>query len=351
MMRTALLHIADGALSVGLLKVTILLAIAVAGIASARRASASVRATLWATTIVTLVGLPVLWKLIPWWNLGILAFPQPLFQPDSALALALPQWGSETPPALWVGVLWALGAALLLANFVRQRIGVELQYRAGEPATDLRIVSNLGRLRQVLGVRKPVRVVYSATASGPYAFGLRRPTIVLPDEARSWDDEQLDAILRHELAHVARGDYALLLAGELVRVLYWFNPAVWFALAAMRRSQDAACDDVVLSGGVPAVQYARHLVAVARSTLLRGTIPRAALPLSGGPVLRDRVGAILARGSDRRSVSRVAVRWCAAAAVGVAATLASMDLWICPTTSGAAGQVTVSPATVVQPIT
>jgi beta-lactamase regulating signal transducer with metallopeptidase domain len=342
--RTALLQIADGVLSVGLLKGTIFVGLAVAAVTIARRGSASVRATVWATAIVTLVALPVLWKVIPWWQLGVIAFPQPLFNPDSALAtlLRVPALGHDTPPALWIGIVWLTGALILVANFLRQRIGVELLARSGEPATDQRLASSVARLRQVLGIRRPVRVVYSEFASSPYAFGLRRPTVMLPVEAKGWSDEQLDAILRHELAHIVRGDYLLLLLGELVRVLYWFNPAIWFALAALRRSQDAACDDLVLRGGVPATQYARHLLAVARSSLPERAVPRVALPLLGRPELRERVLAILDRASDRRSVSRESLRWGAAAAIALAVTIASVDLWICPSTSAAASQVTVT---------
>jgi beta-lactamase regulating signal transducer with metallopeptidase domain len=299
-----------------------------------------VRATVWATAIVTLVGLPVLWKVIPWWQFGVLAIPQPLVSPDSALALVLRSLGVDSAPAIWIGIIWVAGATILLANFIRQRIGVELVARSGESVTDSRIAARVSLLRESLRINRAVRVVYSDSASSPYAFGLQRPTVVLPVEARTWGDDQLDAILRHELAHVVRGDYLLLLIGELVRVLYWFNPVVWFALAALRRSQDAACDDLVLRGGVPATQYARHLLAVARSSLAHGAVPRAALPLLGGPDLRGRVGAILDRGSDRRSVSRVALQWGGAGAFALAATIASVDLWICPTTAASPGQVT-----------
>jgi beta-lactamase regulating signal transducer with metallopeptidase domain len=338
--RTALLHIADGVLSVGLLKSSILLGVAVAVITILRRTSASVRATAWATVVVTLVALPLLWRVIPWWQFGVLAFPQPLFNSESALALALPTLGNNTPPAIWLGIAWLAGALIVFGNFVRQRIGVELIARSGERIVGSRIAWRADALLESMGIKRPVRIVCSDVAPGPFAFGLRRPTVVLPLEAKSWDDGQLDAVLRHELAHVVRGDYLLLLFGELARVLYWFNPAIWFALAALRRSQDAACDDYVLRAGVPAAQYARHLVAVARSSLAHRPIPRAALPLLGGRQLRARVGAILDGGSDRRSVSRRVVRWGGVSVFALAVTIASVDLWICPVRSGASTQVT-----------
>jgi beta-lactamase regulating signal transducer with metallopeptidase domain len=342
-LRDTLLIAADLVISVVLLKGTVLMGLAVLLVIGLRRASAAVHAGVWSTAVLTLVALPLLGKFVPWWELGVIAFPQALFASDTALqrSVADALGGSgpwhASPPAIWLAVIWLAGALILGAHFVWQRLGVELIARAGQRLYDARTEASVARLRQTLGVRRPTRIVHSEIVTAPYAFGVWRATVVLPYAALEWSDGQLDAVLRHELAHVTRADYALLLLGELARVFYWPNPATWVALRALRRTQDAACDDLVLRGGVPATSYARHLVDVARTSLTAPRLPRAALPLLRGCDLRSRVGAVLDRSSDRRPVTRLALASGAALAAAVAVTIAGANFWVCPSAGATTG--------------
>jgi hypothetical protein len=71
-------------------------------------------------------------------------------------------------------------------------------------------------------------------------------------------------ILRHEIAHIRRGDWLFQMAGELVRAVYWFNPLAWIACRRLRAESEQACDDEVLAAGTEPSDYAAHLVALAR---------------------------------------------------------------------------------------
>jgi hypothetical protein len=55
------------------------------------------------------------------------------------------------------------------------------------------------------------------------------------------------------------------ISGELLRVLYWFNPLVWIVCRRLRQESEQACDDVVLAVGIDGTDYATHLVELARS--------------------------------------------------------------------------------------
>ena len=72
-------------------------------------------------------------------------------------------------------------------------------------------------------------------------------------------------VLRHELAHVQRRDWLVLMTAELLRVLHWFNPLVWIACRHLRLESERACDDVVLRHGVEGRAYATQLLDIARS--------------------------------------------------------------------------------------
>ena len=142
-----------------------------------------------------------------------------------------------------------------------------------------------------LGVRRPVTLLGGETAT-PMTWGWLRPVILLPPDAEDWPDDRLRAVLLHELAHIARADWPAQMAGHLACALYWFHPGVWLAARQARSEGERACDDRVLLSGVPAPDYARHLLDVARA--LRDQPPSpAALPMAQTSQVEERLTAIL----------------------------------------------------------
>jgi TonB family protein len=96
-------------------------------------------------------------------------------------------------------------------------------------------------------------------------WGVFRPRVLVPEEACGWSDARIHVVLSHELAHVRRNDWAVQLAADLVKSVYWFHPLTWTAARILRREAERACDDLVLNAGVAGPDYADHLLAVARA--------------------------------------------------------------------------------------
>jgi TonB family protein len=100
--------------------------------------------------------------------------------------------------------------------------------------------------------------------STPLACGVLRPLILLPSSARDWDAVRLRAVLLHESAHVRRADCLAKYVAQGSRALLWWNPLAWMVVARLNREQELACDEAVLSAGIPADTYATLLLDVAR---------------------------------------------------------------------------------------
>ncbi len=149
----------------------------------------------------------------------------------------------------WFAALWLAGAALFLA----WQVSAYLRGRARILA-EAETIARYGR----------VCVVASAAADAPVAFGVLRPTIVVPRGWEARDPEERRLALAHERAHHARGDLVANWAALLVLALHWFNPVAWYAYGAFRADQEQATDARVLrrSGASPRA-YARCLVAAA----------------------------------------------------------------------------------------
>jgi beta-lactamase regulating signal transducer with metallopeptidase domain len=70
----------------------------------------------------------------------------------------------------------------------------------------------------------------------------------------------------HEFAHLERRDHLTRLIASAACTLFWFNPLVWLASRRLRAESECACDDRVIRAGVPPVEYAAHLLEVARDS-------------------------------------------------------------------------------------
>jgi TonB family protein len=149
---------------------------------------------------------------------------------------------------------------------------------------------------------RPVALLLSAHPSLLVTWGLLRPKVVLPSAAAGWPDERIRIVLYHELAHIRRRDWVVLLAAELLKCVYWFNPLVWVAIARLRQEGEQACDDAVINRGVGGPEYASHLVDIARD--LKGTHWIAAPAIARPSSLERRVRAMLDARLNRRPVSR-----------------------------------------------
>ena len=59
----------------------------------------------------------------------------------------------------------------------------------------------------------------------------------MPAGAALWTAARIESVLAHELAHVARRDWALQIAAQIVCAVYWFNPLIWMTPAPARRER------------------------------------------------------------------------------------------------------------------
>ena len=137
-------------------------------------------------------------------------------------------------------------------------------------------------------------------------WGLVRPNVLLPTPALDWSDDLARIVLRHELAHVSRGDWAVQVTAEVLRALYWFNPLVWIACRRLRQESEHACDDAVLGGGIDGPDYATHLLDLARTLNAerRAWLPAPAMARPSS--LEGRIKAMLNVSINRNPLTRSA---------------------------------------------
>jgi beta-lactamase regulating signal transducer with metallopeptidase domain len=169
----------------------------------------------------------------------------------SGVSLALSIWGA---------VVLAIIATLAWAGFSVRRI-----VRNARPLKSNDWQTPLYEVADRLGLEDAPRLLQSDEAKMPFACGMLTPTIVLPAESEGWSLERRRAVLLHELAHVRRHDLLGHTLGRFACAVYWFHPLVWTAAKQLRSESERACDDLALSCGTRATDYAEHLLDIVTS--------------------------------------------------------------------------------------
>jgi len=194
--------------------------------------------------------------------------------------------------------------------------------RTGETVTDEGWTSLAARLSREVWLKGGVRLIRSRWTEMPMTWGILRPVVLLPANADEWPQERREAVLTHELAHVARKDVLTLALAQVAVALHWFNPLAWIAARELRVERERACDDEVLRAGAKASAYADYLLRVARSTRIVGAAALGGLAMARPSQMAGRLLAVLDDGRRRERVSGLASTYAALVAcltIGVVA--------------------------------
>jgi beta-lactamase regulating signal transducer with metallopeptidase domain/uncharacterized protein YnzC (UPF0291/DUF896 family) len=99
-----------------------------------------------------------------------------------------------------------------------------------------------------ISVSKPVRILQSGLAKVPMVAGYFKPVILLPvGLITSLPQDEVEAILLHELSHIRRKDYLVNIMQTLVEAIFFFNPFIGWVSNLIREERENCCDDVALS--------------------------------------------------------------------------------------------------------
>lgn len=138
----------------------------------------------------------------------------------------------------------------------------------------------LNRLIQKTPMDKPVRLMESALIKVPVLLGHLKPMILLPiGTVTMLTEEEVEAILAHELAHILRNDFLMNLFFSFIEILFYYHPGVWLIAATVRSERENCCDDLALRLSRNPLAYARALFRLEEAHRA-ATIPGFALTFS-----------------------------------------------------------------------
>jgi len=202
---------------------------------------------------------------------------------------------------LLIKVFWSNGKILLLNTLCKN-----LEQREWRIA--------LLHARVKLRVGRRVQIRHSRWIDAPFTWGLLKPIIFVPSEARHWSEQLIKSTLMHEVGHIRRHDWLFLQLSRVGCAVCWFNPLYWRAYTHLSNDAEAASDDLAMHTGIANTTYAEDLLKVARSAFSKQNTEHveAGAVLAMAPAerhnseLRQRIQAVLDLGRQHRPLSPVA---------------------------------------------
>ncbi len=169
-----------------------------------------------------------------------------------------------------------------------------------------RVAHEVAKAAATLGIEPPPIRMFSGRTS-PMVVGVLRPGLMLPTDLwATLDDEEREAILLHELAHVQRRDLLTLALCRLGGCVFWWHPMIWWSRREIGRCAERACDMAATRHRPDSgMALARALLRVERFAsahrpLLPATAVRALSPAARDLAVRLRALAQPAARADRK---------------------------------------------------
>jgi beta-lactamase regulating signal transducer with metallopeptidase domain len=163
----------------------------------------------------------------------------------------------------WLMAAWLAVIVWQFLRLLRQRLWLARLLRSAV-APDGELARLVAELAGSIGLRRPPIAVCVGGDCPLFVCGPWQPRLVLPSPLMSsLGPAERRQVILHELAHVKRWDLVWGWTAEIARMIYFFNPLVWWAGYRLRLERELACDQLAMAhSGHPPADYAQTLVQV-----------------------------------------------------------------------------------------
>jgi beta-lactamase regulating signal transducer with metallopeptidase domain len=196
-----------------------------------------------------------------------------------------------------------LGIWLALSLFRAAQIVRSYRYLRGikdrsRPVSSEQLI-NFNYWLLACGIDRTARLLVSSEIASPMAVGFRRPAVIVPESLlNEFTEEELDQVILHELAHVARYDDWTNLFGRLLGALLPIHPVAVWVLKRIEQDREVACDDWVVAMTGDARPYAASLTRLFELCAVRRRQLLATGMAGRASHLGERIEALLRSGRD-----------------------------------------------------
>lgn len=203
-------------------------------------------------------------------------------------------------------VVYLLGMIIVTLRLLVAHFAAWRWVRTSQRIDSQELWETMRRLGRNIGYLGKIRLLRHSKAVVPFHVSLLWPSVILPNDYSNWSQEELEGVLAHEIAHVARRDLFWQLLMQWASILLWPHPLFWYARHRMRIEQERACDDIVLKTSDRPENYAETLLDMAASLDARAFPALSVVaPIARTGSVADRIARLLNPTLDHRPMKVV----------------------------------------------
>lgn len=161
-------------------------------------------------------------------------------------------------------IVWAISVFLISSHLFKSWL--ILVKISKEPSSEIPdyLIAKLEHAIEVLKLRFKPAISVSKKIDIPATFGYFKPIVLIPISLiNKMPQEQMEAILLHELCHIKRADFLHNIIQLLVETLFFYHPLTKWISRDIRKIREQCCDDLVLELKTNPLTYAKALTNIA----------------------------------------------------------------------------------------
>lgn len=119
------------------------------------------------------------------------------------------------------------------------------------------------KVSQHYNIHGNIKIGASKYVTSPLILGFVKPIILFPVSLiNQLDIRETEAILAHELAHFVRKDLYVNVVQNLIEVILFYHPAIWWISANIKLERESCCDDMATQYLGDKLLYAKTLLKI-----------------------------------------------------------------------------------------
>jgi len=188
-------------------------------------------------------------------------------------------------------LVWLGGVAVLLMRWRRRHKVLARLIAQAEPRVAGREHDALMRAKELTGTTRKVTLRLTSENVEPGVWGGFRATILLPRQlSQRLTEAEMETVLVHELAHVARWDNLAANVHAFLCYIFWFHPLIWVLNRQLLLEREHACDEAVLKKSLNSRIYVSAILKTCRCSMEWSMVEMAGIT---GASLKGRIKRIM----------------------------------------------------------
>ena len=144
----------------------------------------------------------------------------------------------------YIFVFYLIGVMILFIYSIMTYLKYKKMIKKLSYDVDDDFTAIFNEVKNEMSVDKNIVIRYCDYVKSPCLIGVFKPYILVPNVGYSC--EETSWILRHELTHYKYKDNLIKLICFLIRIVYWFNPLVYWLIHVMENDCELSCDQRVV---------------------------------------------------------------------------------------------------------